>query len=505
MRFRAGFRAPAAIAAVIALLSGPLAGPQFADTSPWPAWNAASQPHFPGARWQAYFEPEEAGWSSAGLARAADLAREAGSAAVFIVHDGAILARWGQSERRFMAHSIRKSLLSALYGIAVGEGTVDPGETIGAAGIDDIHPLTETEKRATIADLLKSRSGVYLPAAYETRSARESRPERGSHAPGTHWYYNNWDFNALATIYNRKTRSDLFEDFRRLIAQPIGMEDFALRHGHYHREPEASRHPAYRFRLSARDLARFGLLYLNGGRWNERQIVPAAWIRESTRAWSDIGGGGYGYMWWAEDGQLGELGAYAAWGYGGHAVYVVPGARLVFVHRADTFTGRHVRNGAVIDILKAVLQARTGPPRTDPKLVDLLPLPPQQSKAASVAPRIADWPLAAGELVTGALPGVFPAGGPQPKRTGANGDTLAALAGRYRGESGEAVIRVADGRLILDSPYRGRFLLMPRGGTDYLMEDIELPASFRPAGKRGTPELLLWFNEDAPDVLERVK
>jgi CubicO group peptidase (beta-lactamase class C family) len=128
-----------------------------------------------------------------------------------------------------MCHSIRKSLLSALYGIAVEKGDIDIDETIGSIGIDDTSPLTETEKSARVSDLLKARSGVYLPAAYETSSMKEDRPQRGSHEPGTHWYCNNWDFNTLATIYNRKTSNDLFKAFENQIAVPTQMQDFELR------------------------------------------------------------------------------------------------------------------------------------------------------------------------------------------------------------------------------------------------------------------------------------
>ena len=103
-------------------------------------------------------------------------------------------------------HSIRKSLLSALIGIAVDERKIDLGATMESLGIDDNEPgLTPTEKTATVGDLLKARSGIYHAALYETPGMARRRPARGSHAPGTFWHYNNWDFNALGTIYERAT------------------------------------------------------------------------------------------------------------------------------------------------------------------------------------------------------------------------------------------------------------------------------------------------------------
>jgi CubicO group peptidase (beta-lactamase class C family) len=120
------------------------------------------------------------------------------------------------------------------------------------------------------------------------------------------------------------------------------MQDFDLRHTNYHFEPENSRHPSYPFRMSARDLARFGLLFLNDGKWNSGQIIPSEWVRESTRSYSETSVGGYGYMWWTESGSLGELGTYVALGNLGHAIYVIPAARLVFVHRVDSYQRKRI-------------------------------------------------------------------------------------------------------------------------------------------------------------------
>jgi len=76
------------------------------------------------------------------------------------------------------------------------------------------------------------------------------------------------------------------------------MEDFRLEDGEHFRGPE-SVHAAYPFRMTARDMARFGLLYARGGQWRERSIVPREWVEESTRSYSNIGeAGGYGYLWW---------------------------------------------------------------------------------------------------------------------------------------------------------------------------------------------------------------
>jgi CubicO group peptidase (beta-lactamase class C family) len=199
--------------------------------------------------------------------------------AVMFVQDGRVIASFGDVSRKVTMQSVRKSLLSALYGIAVSEGRINLASTLTELGIDDNPPsLTDAEKHATVRDLLMARSGIYHPAAYETGDMAAKRPQRGSHAPGSFWYYNNWDFNALGTIYRKATGEDIFKSFEQRIARPLGMEDFAARDGQYVTEPQ-SIHQAYPFRLSARDAARFGLLFLNGGQWREQQIIPAAWIR----------------------------------------------------------------------------------------------------------------------------------------------------------------------------------------------------------------------------------
>jgi len=299
---------------------------------------------YPGETWQQAETPEELGWSSEKLDEAWAFADRLDSAAVMIVHRGIVVDTWGDVARNYMCHSVRKSLLSALYGIYVTEGRKHTLKTLQELGIDDYTPLTKVEKRATVADLLKARSGVYIRAAGEAPSMEASRPRRGSHVPGTCWYYNNWDFNALGTIFDQETgEENIYQAFETRIADPIGMQDYSLEDLQYDYEPY-SMHPYYGFLMSARDLARFGLLFARNGRWEDEQIIPQAWVAESTASYSDAGfAGGYGYMWWvAADGRhlLNVLlpdGSFSARGYRGHFLLVVPQWDLIIVHRFDTF------------------------------------------------------------------------------------------------------------------------------------------------------------------------
>lgn len=328
--------------------------------------------NYPEIHWSREENPEDAGWSLEKLAKAKQYSESIGSAAVMIIDDGRIISEWGETTRKFNVHSIRKSFLSALYGIAVAKGSIELKSTLEELGIDDNDPpLTPIEKQARVVDLLKARSGIYHPALYETQGMKLRKPQRGSHPPRSFWYYNNWDFNVLGTIYETQTGSSLFQSFNDLIAIPLQMEDFSLADTQYIRGPD-SIHPAYPFRMTARDMARFGLLYLRGGVWKGKQIIPASWVQESTTAYSiaegdvDYGFSGYGYLWWvAVNGnhlpnvEL-EDGSFSARGAGGHFIVVIPSLNVVVVHRVNTdIKGKGVGSKQFGELLHLILQART--------------------------------------------------------------------------------------------------------------------------------------------------
>jgi CubicO group peptidase (beta-lactamase class C family) len=189
------------------------------------------------------------------------------------------------------------------------------------------------------------RSGVYHPAAYEGPGIAERRPQRGSHPPGSFWYYNNWDVNTLGVIYEKLVGTSVFQSFDERIAQPIGMEDFTVSDGVPVLEP-SSDYPAHTFSLTARDLARFGWLYLNRGAWSGVRIVPAGWVDESTKPWSQGERGlDYGYLWWVLPkgvtwGQPPLAWTYMALGYGGQGLAIIPQLRLVVVQLIDVKEGQ---------------------------------------------------------------------------------------------------------------------------------------------------------------------
>jgi cyanophycinase len=331
-----------------------------------------------GGPWMKYVHPEQAGWSLRKLETAKKVFEEIGSAAFMVIDRGAVVVSWGNYAFPYLCHSIRKSILSALFGFHVQEGTIDLEKTLVELNIEDNPPLTPAEKEAKIIHLLKARSGVYHEAASETEAMKKLRPHRGSHPPDTHWYYNNWDFNALEKIFEQETGQTVFDEFATRLARPLHMEDYNPELMKCYYDEQYSVHGAHHYRLSARDLARFGMLYLQKGKWGKQQLLPASWIEESTAPYSFTNDNrtGYGYLWWISTAGLGkDLGIFEASGYGGHRVAIIPGADLVLVHRADTDNNRHVPPANIMKLFRMILDvkrdAASPEKRPDPELAPL--------------------------------------------------------------------------------------------------------------------------------------
>ena len=320
------------------------------QTSPqWAPYDGVTGKVYPEENWQKAETAEQLGWSSKKLAEAQDYSKRIGSAAVMIVDNGVVVDAWGVTTRNFQCHSMRKSLMSALIGMHVEEGKIDLSKTLEELAIDDYEPsLTSKEKQATVGDLIKARSGVYHVALGESSGMKAGRPKRHSHLHGTFWYYNNWDFNVLGTIFEQETGTKIFKEFNQRLAKPLQMEDFKIRRCRYktwhdYNEGKTSKHRYYLFRVSTRDLARIGLLFLREGRWRGQQIISADWVQESTACHSKNGpSSGYGYMWWTgfKNGLFSNVHvkshSYYAAGYRGHYVIVLPYRNLVIVHRVNT-------------------------------------------------------------------------------------------------------------------------------------------------------------------------
>jgi len=249
-----------------------------------------------------YVTPESSGYSSEKLEILKKHLEETGSSSMLIMIDGKIIFEWGKTDKKHLIHSMRKAMLNSLYGIAIQRGQIDTSMTLRELKINDIDPLTNQELDARVADLLKSRSGIYHNAAAVNNAMLIDRPERGTHQPGENYYYNNWDFNALGAILEQQTGESIYTMFNEEIARPLNMFEYQGKYtsidaedenverpntdGYYQYEKSQSKFPAYHFRMSARDLALYGQLYMNYGEWNGKQIIPKDWIDVSTKPYS---------------------------------------------------------------------------------------------------------------------------------------------------------------------------------------------------------------------------
>ena len=241
--------------------------------------------------------------------------------------------------------SVRKSVLAIMYGKYVADGTITLDATLEDLGMDDEGGLLESEKQATVRDLISARSGIYHPAANGGDSSADA-PPRGSQPPGTYYLYNNWDFNASGGVFEKLTEKSIFQELNDQIAVPLGFQDFTLDDHKKSGNPERSRYLAYHMHMSARDMARVGQLMLQKGQWNGEQLISSYWVDEmvaphtpnegmhppSTKA----SGMEYGYMWWVFDDDktaAAYKGAYAGRGHFGQYLAVLPELNMVISHK----------------------------------------------------------------------------------------------------------------------------------------------------------------------------
>ncbi|MBI2401797.1 MAG: serine hydrolase [Gemmatimonadetes bacterium] len=349
----------------------PSAAPQ-AAAAPAIAVCPSLEPVFPAAEWQTIERPECAGWSAAGLAQVRERLSQMATTGFMAVVGGRVLVDYGDVQVISYLASVRKSVLSMLYGIYVARGVIDLDQTLGQLGIDDHGGLTAEERQATVRHLLSARSGIYHAASNGGDDAA-SAPPRGSQRPGAYYLYNNWDFNALGTIFEQRTGKNIYDAVGEHLAGPLQMQDWDRSIQRKSGDSTRSRHLAYHINLSTRDMARIGYLMLRNGNWAGTQIVPRAWVTESTRATTRVlemnpprrrqGPFGYGYLWWVFDRpELGPAyqGAFTGLGAVGQQILVMPALDLVVAHKTRPGEGRSVPHTAFLEVVGLLLQARCG-------------------------------------------------------------------------------------------------------------------------------------------------
>jgi len=272
--------------------------------------------------------------------------------------------------------SVTKSITSALIGIAVGSGEIAGLHVpvIGFLGDYEIANLDEWKRSMTLQDLLTMRAGI----AWDEDSVPYTDPENScagmensedwiqfvvdqpmSCRPGTEFLYNSGASQLLSLIIKESSGKHVDEYAEEHLFGPLGITSY-----YWKKTPTGFPDTEGGLYLSARDLAKIGYLYLMDGVWGQVRVLPEGWVGTSVeRHVEDTGwlGMGYGYQWWLVPwGSNGDSYAYAAIGYGGQRLFVVPELDLVAV-----FTGWNIDDFPALDprfALDAVLGAVSSRP-----------------------------------------------------------------------------------------------------------------------------------------------
>jgi len=335
---------------------------------------------FPGAEWS-HTQPEKTGFSSAKLEVLRAWLKTQKTTALQVSIEGKVIFEYGDLKRVSKVASVRKSILAMLFGNYVAAGKVDLNRTVEQLGLNDVEPFLDTEKSATLYNLLTARSGIYLATA--NKSLTDLSPRRGSQAPGTYFQYQNWDFNAAGTAFEKLTGKDIFRALEEDLAKPIGMQDFDRAKQRKNDERPITVHPEYAMYLSTRDMARIGLLMLADGNWNGRQVMPKGWSGKLTTLVTpsdqihplqlsmrtQIGLWGYGMLWWVWDAPVWPgivtgpyQGAYSAIGANGQYITVFPAMNMVVSHKVDFDEdgSREISSGEFHTILQILIESWCG-------------------------------------------------------------------------------------------------------------------------------------------------
>jgi CubicO group peptidase (beta-lactamase class C family) len=265
----------------------------------------------PGAEWQ-QAKPESVGYSSAMLEALRAWVKTQQTSSMMVVVQGRIIFSYGDVAHTSKIASVRKSILGMLYGKYLLSGKIDLDDTVVKLGLQDKAPFLPIEEYATLAHLLASRSGIYIPTG--NGDQKKVLPPRGSELPGTHYLYNNWDFDAAGAAFEKAAGKDIYQALHDDLAVPLGLQDYQIAKQKKNYSPE-SLHPEYAMYLSTRDMARLGLLMLDSGSWNGKQFIPSDWVHYMTSVitpFRDINPTGfrnegeperwgYGLLWWVWD------------------------------------------------------------------------------------------------------------------------------------------------------------------------------------------------------------
>jgi len=271
-------------------------------------------------------------------------------------------------EDRRISWSMAKSFLSALFGIVMAEGAID--------SLDDpvvkYAPLLKGSAYdgATIRNVLNMASGVAFNEDYLDYYSDINRMGRelalggsmdkfaaalNEHfaKPGTVWQYVSIDTHVIGMVIRGATGRTIPDLMSEKVIAPLGLEESP----YYLTDGQGVAFVLGGLNMRTRDYARFGLMFLNDGFYNGRQIVPKDWVRASTVATAPTAPGefGYGYQWWVPSGA--PEGEFLARGIYGQYIYVNrPEGVVIASNAADRLFREPGVDQQNVDIFRLIAQ-----------------------------------------------------------------------------------------------------------------------------------------------------
>jgi CubicO group peptidase (beta-lactamase class C family) len=275
-----------------------------------------------------------------------DVLAQTRTAAFIVLHeDRVVLERYGRGYDQHSllnSFSIAKSVMATLVGIALAEGRIAGLDTTVASVCPEFagtpyatvtvrELLSMTSGVGDAPSLLPGRAEVYYGGNLHAVALRAQAPAEGVRGKRYAWRYSEADVQVLGFVLARAVGMTVSDYLAVKLWQPLGMESPAL----WALDREGGSEKTFCcLSARARDFARFGKLMRDGGRWNGRQIVPAAWVERAGLAGSRMPDGyTHQQLWWTPQGERGDFMAY---GHNGQYVYVNPAARLVIVKFSET-------------------------------------------------------------------------------------------------------------------------------------------------------------------------
>jgi CubicO group peptidase (beta-lactamase class C family) len=251
--------------------------------------------------------------------------------------------------------SVTKSVTSILIGIAIARGEIPGVDTLVMPYFSAFKVTPDPRRdRMRLRDVLNMRTGIKWNenSSYtdpmNSCTAMEATDDWVQYVldqpmmsePGTAFVYNSGGTQLLSYILKKATGKEADDYAKEHLFSPLGIENY-----YWKRTPKGLADTEGGLYLLPRDLAKIGYLYLNGGVWDGRQIVPGDWITQSTQRQMNAGHSFYGFQWWLlPHRRSGAYDAYAAWGYGGQSLIVVPEFDLIVV-----FTGWNIYGQSEVD------------------------------------------------------------------------------------------------------------------------------------------------------------